>query len=124
MLVLAIFSHLCEGFVSVRPSLELLRHFFALRLNARNNQISGCVTFLHAGKEEENFILPNLYSHVKEWRKNLMLVKSLRGSLGYKSPLLRRQNTVGGRATPQEMPLSQCSSASSSSRRRGLTGAW
>ena len=28
ILVLAIFSHLCEGFVGVRPSLEPFRHFF------------------------------------------------------------------------------------------------
>lgn len=36
VLVLAIFSHLCEGFIGVRPSLELFQYFFALRPNSGN----------------------------------------------------------------------------------------
>lgn len=80
VLVLAVFAHLCEGFIGVRPSLELFRHFFVLRLNP-GNQISGCVTLRLASKKAEaNFILLKFYSHVKEGRRKWMLIDALWGS--------------------------------------------
>lgn len=58
-----------------------------MRLNTRNNLVSGCVTFHHAGKkEEENFILLMLYSHVKEWRQNWLLVQVSGGSPWLQEP--------------------------------------
>lgn len=66
--VLAIFSQLCEGFVGVRPSLELFRHFFSAR-RSLGNQTSGCVTFCLAGREAEaDFIPLNLHEPLNEWR--------------------------------------------------------
>lgn len=100
MLVLAIFSHLCEGSVGVRPSLELFRHFFAMRQNS-GNQTSDCVTFRLAEKKAEaNFIPPNLYSHVKEWRKHWMLVKTLRGSAWLQQPTAQAEKHDGWASYP------------------------
>lgn len=100
MLVLAIFSHLCEGSVGVRPSLELFRHFFAMRQNS-GNQTSDCVTFRLAEKKAEaNFIPPNLYSHVKEWHPRWVLVKTPRGSAWLWEPAAPAEKHDGWTSCP------------------------
>lgn len=96
VLVLAIFAHLCEGFVRVRPALELFWHFYSPRLSSKDNQTSGCVTFRLAGKkEEESFIPMMLYSLVKEWRRSWLLVWALRGSPLIQEPTAPAEKHAG-----------------------------
>lgn len=96
VLVLAILAHLCKGFVGVRPSLKLFRHFYSPRLSSKDNQTSGCVTFCLAGKKEEKSFIPMaLYSHVKEWRQSWLLVKTLRGSPWLQEPTAPEEKHAG-----------------------------
>lgn len=89
VLVLAIFAHLCEGFVGVRPSLELFWHFYSPHPSSKDNQTSGCATIHLAKKKGKKNLIPmELYSHVKEWRRRWLPVMDLRGS-----PLLQEPRT-------------------------------
>lgn len=86
MLVLAIFSQLCEGFVGVRLSLELFCHFFSVR-RCLGNQTSGCVTFRLTGEEASaDFISLNPRESLSEWHQNWMLVDALRESDWLRAP--------------------------------------
>ena len=50
MLTLAIFQHLCEGFVGIRPSVALFRHFF--RPQVEEGSVAGAVKWmLRPGRE-------------------------------------------------------------------------
>ena len=39
---MALFAHLCEGFVGVHPSTALFRHYFSPRIQ-KGGSIAGCV---------------------------------------------------------------------------------
>lgn len=95
VLTLAIFTHLCEAFVGVMPSLELFRHFFAMRLIPRN-RVSSCVCFRLASKAKAaSFISLGLYTHVKEWRRKWVLTDTLRASLLLREPDTQAEKRAG-----------------------------
>lgn len=88
VLTLAIFTHLCEAFVGAMPSLELIRHFFAMRL-IPGNQVFSCVCFHLASKAKEASIISlELYTHVKEWCWKWVHTDTL-----WASPLLQELDT-------------------------------
>ena len=67
VLVMAIFAHLCEGFVGVMPSVALFRHFYIPRVDTRG-VISGGITWcLRSGRSTE-FPRGTFKSKWDEWR--------------------------------------------------------
>ena len=55
ILILAIFAHLCEAYIGIRPSVALFRSFYSLRSTAPGERLS-CVSFRIAPARSENYI--------------------------------------------------------------------
>ena len=55
ILILSIFAYLCEAYISIRPSVELFRSFYALR-NTAPNKVAECVSFRIADARSRNYI--------------------------------------------------------------------
>ena len=55
ILILAIFAHLCEAYIGIRPSVALFRSFYALRRTAAGERL-GCVSFRIAPARSEVYI--------------------------------------------------------------------
>ena len=67
MLTLAIFQHLCEGFVGVHASVALFRHFFRPRVE--EGSVAGSVTWARRlGRDASTFIQMELRNKWEEWR--------------------------------------------------------
>jgi hypothetical protein len=56
--LLAIFVHLCEMYVCVRPSVRLFWLFFMLWASRRSSSHLGAYYFQHRGKSSATYIAP------------------------------------------------------------------
>jgi hypothetical protein len=73
LLAMAIFQHLCEAYIRVRPSVALFRIFFEARLDA-SGAISGCLIFrLHSSMVMRFNPMPS--RDWEEWRANWCFVR-------------------------------------------------
>ena len=83
ILVLAIFTYLCEAYIGIPPLVDLFRSFYALRFTA-NKERSGCVsfriaegmkgTYIPIARNGEN-IVTNVTKRVEDFRKRWFLMK-------------------------------------------------
>ena len=64
LVTLAVFQHLCEGFVGIRASVALFRHYFRPRLE--EGRVAGAVSWNHRGLHP--FISLELRNKWDEWR--------------------------------------------------------
>ena len=67
VLVMAIFAHLCEGFVGVMPSVALFRHFFTPRVDAKKPLAGGITWCLRNGRSTD-YLRTAYKSKWDEWR--------------------------------------------------------
>ena len=82
--ILTVFAYLCEAFFGIKPSVELFRHFYSLRVTA-NDQISGCVSFRFEGKKE--LFIPMVVSKkVEDFRHHWVYMDLVSTSLLFEIP--------------------------------------
>ena len=67
VLVMAVFAHLCEGFVGVMPSVALFRHYFTPRVDAKK-PISGGITWCLRNGRSADYLRTAYKSKWDEWR--------------------------------------------------------
>lgn len=83
ILLLSTFAFLCEAFVSIAPSVALLRHFFSLRLTA-NAQCSGCMSLCAMSATASEDIDIDIHPEAKGFRRQCVYV-----DMAQFSPLLQ-----------------------------------
>jgi hypothetical protein len=82
MITLAIFQHLCEGFVGIRASVALFRHYFRPQLN--EGRVAGAVSWNHRGLHP--FISLGLRNKWDEWRPHWCFVRFLEPNDSFDPP--------------------------------------
>ena len=82
MMLLAVFSFLCEAMVGIAPSVALFRHFFSPHL-IDAHQCSGCVAFQAVAATADSGIDFELSRDVSGFQKRWVFVDA-----GVRSPLL------------------------------------
>src|SRR5664279_5562310 len=83
--VVSIFAFLCEAYVGVRPSVELLRCFYSLRISA-GDQCSGCISFRHHEGTASSIIPMKLDKKVDDYRVRWLYVDTRQASPIFAAP--------------------------------------
>src|SRR5664279_2992311 len=121
--ILSIFAFLCEAYVGVRPSVELLRCFHSLRISA-GDQCSGCVSFRLHEAMASSIIPMKLDKKVENYRSRWLYVDTRQASPIFKAPdapAVKRAGWEGTRIDEEVLvPLTQ---RMHDLRDAGLTGA-
>src|SRR5664279_2030701 len=121
--VLSIFAFLCEAYVGVKPSVELLRCFYSLRITA-GDQCSGCVSFRHHEGTASSIIPIKLDKKVEDYRTRWLFVDTRQASPIFvvpDAPAVKRAGWEGTKVdNPAIKPLVQ---RMLDPREAGLTGA-
>src|SRR3954464_9757987 len=73
VLTMAVFAHLCENFVGVRPNVALFRHFFAPRVE-KGEPLSGGVAWVSRTGKKEAYLDGDLRGRWEEWRAEWCLI--------------------------------------------------
>ena len=73
MVTLAIFQHLCEGFVGIHASVALFRHYFKPRVE--EECLAGAVTWHRRSQQSSPFISLELRNKWDEWRHQWCFVR-------------------------------------------------
>src|SRR3954467_10057329 len=69
VLTMAVFAHLCENFVGVRPNVALFRHFFSPRVE-RGEPLSGGIAWISKAGKKEAYLEGEFRSKWEEWRSD------------------------------------------------------
>ena len=92
MITLAIFQHLCEGFVGIRASVALFRHYFRPRLE--EGRVAGAVSWNH--RNLHPFISLELRGKWDEWRPQWCFVRFPEPNDSFEPRRRRRRPTPDG----------------------------
>lgn len=70
---MAIFTHLCEKFIGIVPSVPLLRHYYTPKIN--NDSRLGSITWYFRNSTAAEYIGGHLMMWWQEWRSSWCLIK-------------------------------------------------
>src|SRR3954464_11878157 len=73
VLTMAVFTHLCENFVRVRPNVALFRHLFTPRVE-KGEPLSGGVAWVSRTGKKEAYLEGELRGRWEEWRAEWCLI--------------------------------------------------
>jgi hypothetical protein len=76
VLIVAIFVHLCEGFVGVEPCVRVFRYYYQLRFNARGADVIGGAYFQRRGSLKTPYLKSISSGKWEDWPKRWILVRT------------------------------------------------
>jgi hypothetical protein len=74
--LVAIFVHLCEMFVGVRPSVHLFRRFFVMKAASQRPPLIGGYYFAHRTQGPSRYIAPVSPGRWERWREDWVLMQA------------------------------------------------